>query len=771
MRPKYKAIILSFILIFLIFSPTNPETPISPVLQNHDANYEENLNENLNKIIIEVNGSQLKPLLNVYTMIPRLAVYNGSQWIELKLELVPYEFREEYAFGVEKQIVPSFDTFVRNTTKFRFFLPSFKTYESDDWWDTALRQSLNMRFKIEIPDYSFIGYFYFANLTSYTDFLNSEHRIAIPDPRPQEPLLDKYYLEPPSPFILVKNFRINVGQVEIKPLKIIPNGGGGDPPPPKPAYPNTRYYSVAFWNEPFKVNDNKTTNVLTPYRTKTATLRIEGAASADTNINARIIISINGEKAVDIYAITKKFNEFHDVSQYFPYNETSEMLTPLSLAIPEGNPAIAWKFNVTFYFGYEAESEKFVKNATIDFLNIYTFVDNYSPSFYGLSPPNGLFLKLVEIKLPDMIIPVKVPFAGLGFYFNVVKNPNPPPDCKINPEKQQAYVKIYVNNYLRWSGVVNSSSNKVFMDAVVPAFFDYMTSLMYNTTVKVSIELTLLTDWIYFPPNTKGCAYWRVMFGAASSFRPEPWPDNSLKWSVFSPSENMGGPHFIGKGMSLAWINENHFFSKHNLKNEPIAFVNIYPVIYGETTPQIAPNPSFYNNIYMVAVNKTGWVNKFTSVKIEFYAGTTFLDRGCSLYISHNGKEYPETKKALETAQEWIGRGFEISSWFFGEASAIVAYFLNVMIDNFIEFLKRNLVYTVTIDCRNDGAKVTVNTGLITTKPTVFRLELYYYSFHRPPSGHHEGNVIVHYVIEHSDNYHTHLLNGGFAYSEIDYIT
>ncbi|MFZ8849089.1 MAG: hypothetical protein ACO2OV_02495, partial [Thermoproteota archaeon] len=566
MRPKYKAIILSFILIFLIFSPTNPETPISPVLQNHDANYEENLNENLNKIIIEVNGSQLKPLLNVYTMIPRLAVYNGSQWIELKLELVPYEFREEYAFGVEKQIVPSFDTFVRNTTKFRFFLPSFKTYESDDWWDTALRQSLNMRFKIEIPDYSFIGYFYFANLTSYTDFLNSEHRIAIPDPRPQEPLLDKYYLEPPSPFILVKNFRINVGQVEIKPLKIIPNGGGGDPPPPKPAYPNTRYYSVAFWNEPFKVNDNKTTNVLTPYRTKTATLRIEGAASADTNINARIIISINGEKAVDIYAITKKFNEFHDVSQYFPYNETSEMLTPLSLAIPEGNPAIAWKFNVTFYFGYEAESEKFVKNATIDFLNIYTFVDNYSPSFYGLSPPNGLFLKLVEIKLPDMIIPVKVPFAGLGFYFNVVKNPNPPPDCKINPEKQQAYVKIYVNNYLRWSGVVNSSSNKVFMDAVVPAFFDYMTSLMYNTTVKVSIELTLLTDWIYFPPNTKGCAYWRVMFGAASSFRPEPWPDNSLKWSGPSPSENMGGPHFIGKGMSLAWINEDHFFSRHNLK-------------------------------------------------------------------------------------------------------------------------------------------------------------------------------------------------------------
>jgi hypothetical protein len=111
MRPKYKAIILSFILIFLIFSPTNPETPISPVLQIHDANYEENLNENLNKIIIEVNGSQLKPLLNVYTMIPRLAVYNGSQWIELKLELVPYEFREEYAFGVEKQIVPSFDTF------------------------------------------------------------------------------------------------------------------------------------------------------------------------------------------------------------------------------------------------------------------------------------------------------------------------------------------------------------------------------------------------------------------------------------------------------------------------------------------------------------------------------------------------------------------------------------------------------------------------------------------------------------------------------------
>jgi len=771
MRPKYKAIILSFILIFLIFSPTNPETPISPVLQNHDANYEENLNENLNKIIIEVNGSQLKPLLNVYTMIPRLAVYNGSQWIELKLELVPYEFREEYAFGVEKQIVPSFDTFVRNTTKFRFFLPSFKTYESDDWWDTALRQSLNMRFKIEIPDYSFIGYFYFANLTSYTDFLNSEHRIAIPDPRPQEPLLDKYYLEPPSPFILVKNFRINVGQVEIKPLKIIPNGGGGDPPPPKPAYPNTRYYSVAFWNEPFKVNDNKTTNVLTPYRTKTATLRIEGAASADTNINARIIISINGKKAVDIYAITKKFNEFHDVSQYFPYNETSEMLTPLSLAIPEGNPAIAWKFNVTFYFGYEAESEKFVKNATIDFLNIYTFVDNYSPSFYGLSPPNGLFLKLVEIKLPDMIIPVKVPFAGLGFYFNVVKNPNPPPDCKINPEKQQAYVKIYVNNYLRWSGVVNSSSNKVFMDAVVPAFFDYMTSLMYNTTVKVSIELTLLTDWIYFPPNTKGCAYWRVMFGAASSFRPEPWPDNSLKWSVFSPSENMGGPHFIGKGMSVAWINENHFFSRHNLKNEPIAFVSIYPVINGETTPQIAPNPNFYNNIYMVAVNKTGWVNKFTSVTIEFYAGTTFLDRGCSLYISHNGKEYPETKKALETAQEWIGRGFEISSWFFGEASAIVAYFLNVMIDNFIEFLKRNLVYTVTIDCRNDGAKVTVNTGLITTKPTVFRLELYYYSFHRPPSGHHEGNVIVHYVIEHSDNYHTHLLNGGFAYSEIDYIT
>jgi hypothetical protein len=382
-----------------------------------------------------------------------------------------------------------------------------------------------------------------------------------------------------------------------------------------------------------------------------------------------------------------------------------------------------------------------------------------------------LFLKIVYVKLPDLIIPAPVPFAGLGFYFNVVKNPNPPPGCKINPESQKAYVKIYVNNYLRWSGVVNSSSNKMCMDAVVPAFFEYMTSLMYNTTVKVSIELTLLTDWIYFPPNTKGCAYWKVMFGAASSFRPEPWPDNSLKWSVFSFSENMGGPHFIGKGMSLAWINENHFFSRHDLKNEPIAFVSIYPVINGETTPEGAPNPNFYNNIYMVAVNKTGWFNKFTSVKIDFYAGTTFLDRGCSLYISHNGKEYPETKKALETAQEWIGRGFEISSWFFGEASAIVAYFLNVMIDNFIEFLKRNLVYNVTIDCRNDGATVTVITGLVTTKPTVFRLELYYYSFHRPPSGHHNGNVSVHYVIEHSDNYYTHLLNGGLAYSEIDYNT
>jgi hypothetical protein len=328
-----------------------------------------------------------------------------------------------------------------------------------------------------------------------------------------------------------------------------------------------------------------------------------------------------------------------------------------------------------------------------------------------------------------------------------------------------------VNNYLRWSGVVNSSSNKMYMDAVVPAFFEYMTSLMYNTTVKVSIELTLLTDWIYFPPNNKDCAYWRVIFGAASSFRPEPWPDNSLKWSGPSPSENMGGPHFIGKGSSLDWINEGYFFSRYNLKNEPIAFVSIYPVIYGETTPQIAPNPSFYNNIYMVAVNKSGWSNRFTFVEINFYAGTTFYGYACSLYISHNGKEYPETKKALETAQEWIDRGFEISSWFFGETSAIVAYFLNVMVDNFIEFLKRNLVYIVTIDCRNDGATVTVNPGLITTKPTVFRAELYYYSFYRPPAGHYDGNVYVRYVIIHNDNYYAGIIDSGLAYSEIDYNT
>jgi hypothetical protein len=630
-----------------------------------------------------------------------------------------------------------------------------------------------MRFKIEILDYSFIGYFYFANLTSYTNFLNPEHRIAIPDPRPQEPLLDKYYLEPPSQFILVKNFRINVGQVEIKPLKIIPNGGGGCPPFPIPAYPNTRYYSVAFWNEPFKVNDNKTTNVLTPYRTKTATLRIEGAASADTNINARIIISINGKKAVDIYAITKKFNEFHDVSQYFPYNETSEMLTPLSLAIPEGNPAIAWKFNLTVYFGYEAESEKFVKNATIDFLNIYTFTEAYnsfaySTSFYGLSPPNGLFLKLVEIKLPDMIIPVEVPFAGLGFYFNVIKNPNPPPDCKIDPEKQKAYVKIYVNNYLRWSGVVNSSSNKMYMDAVVPAFFDYMTSLMHNTTVKVSIELKLLTDWIYFPPNNKGCAYWRVMFGAASSFRPEPWPDNSLKWVAVV--QDMGGPHPIGKGMSLHWLSENHFFSRPNLRNEPVAFANIYPIINGETTGQLSPSGiSFLISTRLEAVTKHGWYNELTYVNITFNAGATFSRYGCNAFISHDGKEYPEHKKVLEGVQWWVNIGFELSSWFLGEFGTITTYFLNIMINNFIEFLKRNLINTLIIKCRNDGADVAFIVGHITKHPTIFKANLLYASFYNPASGHYEGNVYVWHTIKHHNNNYKNIIDTKFTYITISY--
>jgi hypothetical protein len=328
-----------------------------------------------------------------------------------------------------------------------------------------------------------------------------------------------------------------------------------------------------------------------------------------------------------------------------------------------------------------------------------------------------------------------------------------------------------VNNYLRWSGVVNSSSNKMYMDAAVPAFFDYMTSLMYNTTVKVSIELKLLTDWIYFPPNTKGCAYWRVIFGAASSFRPEPWPDNSLRWVAVV--QDMGGPHFIGKGMSLDWINEDKFFSKLLLKNEPIAFVNIYPVINGEAISQ-STYPSgyqFYLNAYMVSVVKSDWYNEFTYVNITFNAGASFSVYSCNLFVSHNGKEYPEIKESLETAQQWIDRGFEISSWFFGEASAIAAYFLNVMIGNFIEFLKRELVNALIIICRSDGADVRFVAGAATKHPTAFRAELHYASFYRPTPGNHDGNVYIWHGIRHYDNTYGYLYDNGFTYVEIDYNT